>query len=195
MTLKLVLLDRDGVLNQDIEGGYVLSPGELVMLPGVAEAVARLNARGLIVAICTNQSCIGKGLIDAAMLERIHNTLRDHLAGKGAHIDAIFFAPDPPWAATDRRKPGPGMLREAMAQFRAAPGETVFIGDNVIDLQAGKTAGVRCMLVRTGKGKAMLAKGLPAEVLPVTVVENLTEAVDRLLAETAQSSNTKPTNI
>src|SRR5262249_8997227 len=118
----------------------------------------------------------------------------DHLARAGARVDAIFFAPDPPWAVTDRRKPGPGMLREAMAQFRAAPEETVFVGDNVIDLQAGKSAGVQRILVRTGKGKAMLAKGWPAEVLPVTVVENLTEAVDRLLAETAESSNTGPTN-
>jgi D-glycero-D-manno-heptose 1,7-bisphosphate phosphatase len=194
MTLKLVLLDRDGVLNQDIPDGYVKSPAELVMLPGVGEAVARLNARGLPVAICTNQACVGRGIIDAAMLERIHDTLRDHLARAGARIDAIFFAPDPPWAVTDRRKPGPGMLREAMSRFRVSPEHTVFIGDNVIDLQAGMSAGVRRMLVRTGKGKAMLAKGLPAEVLPVTVVENLTEAVDRLLAETAPSSNTEPTN-
>lgn len=190
MTLKLVLLDRDGVLNQDMPDDYVKSPAELVMLPGVGEAVARLNARGLIVAICTNQACVGRGIIDAAMLERIHDHLRDHLARASASIDAIFFAPDPPWAVTDRRKPGPGMLREAMAQFRAAPEDTVFIGDNVIDLQAGKSAGVPCMLVRTGKGKAMLAKGLPAEVLPVTVVENLTEAVDRLLAGTAETNTT-----
>lgn len=194
MTLKLVLLDRDGVLNQDTPDDYVKSPAELVMLPGVGEAVAKLNARGLIVAICTNQACVGRGIIDEAMLERIHSSLRDHLARAGGHVDAIFFAPDPPWAATDRRKPGPGMLREAMAKFRAAPEDTVFIGDNVIDLQAGKTAGVRCMLVRTGKGKAMLAKGLPAEVLPVTVVENLTEAVDRLLAETERSGNTETIN-
>lgn len=185
MTAKLVLLDRDGVLNQDIEGDYVKSPGELVMLPGVGEAVARINARGWPVAICTNQACIGKGIIDEAMLERIHASLRDHLARAGARIDAIFFAPDPPWAVTERRKPGPGMLREAMARFRTGPERTVFIGDNVIDLQAGLAAGVQRMLVRTGKGKAMLAKGLPPEVLPVTVVENLTEAVDRLLAETS----------
>ena len=97
MTLKLVLLDRDGVLNQDIPDDYVKSPAELVMLPGVGEAVARLNARGLTVAICTNQACVGRGIIDEAMLTRIHDSLRDHLARAGARIDAIFFAPDPPW--------------------------------------------------------------------------------------------------
>lgn len=182
---KLVLLDRDGVLNEDIPNGYVLSPAELRMLPGVGAAVARLNAQGWHVAICTNQSCVGKGLIDEAMLERIHNALRDHLAREGGHVDAIFFAPDPPHAPTERRKPGPGMLREAMARFRTAPEDTVFIGDNVIDLQAGRSAGCSRMLVRTGKGASMLAKGLPEDVLPVTVVENLTEAVDRLLAAAA----------
>ncbi len=178
----LILLDRDGVLNQDYPGDYVRSPDALIMLPGVGKAVARLNACGWPVAVCTNQSCIGRGLIDEGMLTLIHDHLRSHLARDGAHLDAIFFAPDPPWAATDRRKPGPGMLREAMAKFRAAPEDTVFIGDNIIDLQAAATAGCRRILVRTGKGREMLVKGLPPEVLPVTVVEHLTEAVDRLTA-------------
>jgi D-glycero-D-manno-heptose 1,7-bisphosphate phosphatase len=185
----LILLDRDGVLNQDYPDDYVKSPAELVMLPGAGAAVAKLNARGWTVAVCTNQACVGKGIIDEAMLGRIHDLMRDELHKAGGRIDAIFFAPDPPWAATDRRKPGPGMLREAMQRFRKTPGETVFIGDTITDLQAATTAGVRRILVRSGKGAATQAKGLPAEVLPVTVAENLTEAVDRLLAETSQPSN------
>jgi D-glycero-D-manno-heptose 1,7-bisphosphate phosphatase len=184
----LILLDRDGVLNRDTPDDYVKSPDELVMLPDVGKAVARLNARGWRVAVCTNQACVGKGIIDAAMLDRIHNHLRDHLARDGATLDAIFFAPDPPWAATERRKPGPGMLREAMTRFGVSPAQTIFIGDNVIDLQAARAAGCRSILVRTGKGAAMLAKGLPADVLPVTVAENLADAVDRLLAESIQPS-------
>ena len=184
----LILLDRDGVLNRDIDDGYVTTPDQLVMLPDVGKAVAKLNARGWRVAVCTNQACVGKGIIDEAMLTRIHNHLRDHLARDGATLDAIFFAPDPPWAVTDRRKPGPGMLREAMARFGATPAQTLFIGDNVIDLQAARAAGCRSILVRTGKGAAMLAKGLPADVLPVTVAENLTDAVDRLLTESIQPS-------
>lgn len=178
----LILLDRDGVLNEDYPDDYVKSPEELILLPGVGKAVARLNARGWPVAVCTNQACVGRGIIDEARLNLIHDHLRSRLAADGARLDAIFFAPDPPWAATDRRKPGPGMLREAMARFRVGPDATVFVGDNVIDLQAATTAGCRRILVRTGKGRAMLAKGLPPEVLPVTVVENLTEAVDRLTA-------------
>ncbi|WP_298726252.1 HAD-IIIA family hydrolase [uncultured Ferrovibrio sp.] len=177
----LVLLDRDGVLNQD-RADFVKTPDELVMIPGAAEAVARINAMGWPVVVCTNQSCIGRGIINEERLTLIHTHLRDHLARAGAHLDDILFAPDPPWAETERRKPGAGMLREAMAKYRASPEDTVFIGDDIRDLQAAAKAGCRRILVRTGKGAAAQAKGLPAEVLPVTVAETLNDAVDRLLA-------------
>lgn len=178
----LILLDRDGVLNED-RADYVKNPAELVPMPGIGPAIAALNARGWPVVICTNQACIGKGIIDEAMLARIHAALLDHLSAAGARIDAILFAPDPPWAATERRKPGPGMMREAMQQFRAAPEDTVFIGDTDTDMLAGKRAGVRRMLVRSGKGAATLAKGLPAEAGDVTVCEDLADAVVRLLRD------------
>jgi D-glycero-D-manno-heptose 1,7-bisphosphate phosphatase len=182
----LILLDRDGVLNKVYADDYVKSPDELIMLPHVGKAVARLNARGWQVAICTNQSCIGRGIIDEAMLGRVHDRLFDELARDGAMIDALFFAPDAPWAATERRKPGAGMLREAMQRFRAAPQDTVFIGDSLIDLQAATTAGCRRILVRTGNGAATQAKGLPPEVLPVTVAEDLPDAVNRLCSDVTE---------
>lgn len=185
----LILLDRDGVLNRDTPDDYVKSPDELVMLPNVGKAVALLNARGWPVAICTNQACVGKGIIDEAMLRRIHDKLFDALARDGAKIDALFFAPDPPWAPTERRKPGPGMLREAMQRFRKSPAETVFIGDSLTDLQAGVTAGVRRILVRSGKGAQTQAKGLPQDVLPVTVAEDLPDAVNRLLSNVTEATD------
>ncbi|MFN3400419.1 MAG: D-glycero-alpha-D-manno-heptose-1,7-bisphosphate 7-phosphatase, partial [Ferrovibrio sp.] len=168
----LILLDRDGVLNQNPADEFVRTPAELHLIPGAAKAVAQLNARGWPLAVCTNQSCIGRGIIDEAMLGRIHEKLFDELARENAKIDALFFAPDPPWAQTDRRKPGAGMLREAMQRFRKSPAETVFIGDSLTDLQAGATAGVRRILVRSGKGAQTQAKGLPQDVLPVTVAED-----------------------
>lgn len=187
----LILLDRDGVLNQDPSGdGFVTAPDHLVLLPDTGAAIARLNARGWPVAVCTNQSCVGRGLIDMAMLELIHQHLRDRLAAQGARLDAILVAPDPPWAVTDRRKPGPGMLREAMRQFRVTPDETVFIGDAITDMQAATAAGCRRILVRTGKGKKTQAAGLPDSVLPVTIAESLPDAVARLLDE--QTDTPKP---
>jgi D-glycero-D-manno-heptose 1,7-bisphosphate phosphatase len=185
----LILLDRDGVLNKVYPDDYVKSPDELVMLPGVGKAVALLNARGWPVAIVTNQACVGKGIIDEAMLDRIHDKLFDALARDGAKIDALFFAPDPPWAQTERRKPGAGMLHEAMQRFRKTPAETVFIGDSLIDLQAGVTAGVRRILVRSGKGAQTQATGLPQDVLPVTVAEDLPDAVNRLLSNVTEATD------
>jgi D-glycero-D-manno-heptose 1,7-bisphosphate phosphatase len=185
----LILLDRDGVLNRDYPDDYVKSPDELIMLPGVGAAVARLNARGWPVALCTNQACIGKGIIDEAMLGRIHATLFDRLARDGGRIDAVFFAPDPPWAQTERRKPGAGMLREAMQRFRASPQDTVFIGDSLTDLQAAQSAGCRKILVRSGKGAGVQARGIPAELLPVIVAEDLSDAVGRLLSDITEPTD------
>ena len=183
----LILLDRDGVLNHD-RTDYVKSPDEWLPIDGIGPAIAALNARGWTVVLCTNQACIGKGIIDEAMLDRIHDKLRSHIARDGARIDDILFAPDPPWAQTERRKPGPGMLREAMAKYRTAPQDTVFIGDTDTDMLAGKRAGCRRILVRSGKGTRTLAKGLPAEVSPVAVYADLAEAVQRLLDDGAKAA-------
>ncbi len=107
----LVLLDRDGVLNED-RPDSVRSPAQLTMLPRAAEAVARLNRSGARTVVVTNQSVVGRGLIDEAMLQQIHARLRDELSRAGAQLDDILFCPDAPDGATDWRKPGPGMLQE-----------------------------------------------------------------------------------
>lgn len=178
--MRLVLLDRDGVLNADREDS-VKTPAELVMLPGAAEAVARLNNAGRLVALVSNQSVVGRGIIDAAMLARIQEKLTGELAGAGARLDAVFYCPDAPHAAGPRRKPAPGMLFEAMRQFRTAAEDTVMIGDQLSDLEAASAAGCRRILLRTGKGAATQAEGLPRRVLPVAVCEDLSAAVDRVL--------------
>lgn len=177
----LVLIDRDGVLNEERED-FVKNPRELVLIAGAAEAVARLNGAGHHVAIVTNQSVVGRGLIDAAMLARIHGHLQSALARHGARIDHIEACTDAPWAATARRKPGPQMLHDVLARFRTPAAQAVMIGDSLRDLEAASAAGVRRILVRTGKGTETQAKGLPASVLPVSVYDDLAAAVDALLA-------------
>jgi len=179
--MRLVLLDRDGVLNED-RPQSVRTPADLVLLPRAAEAVARLNRAGIRVAIVTNQSIVGQGIIDGTMLDRIHDRLRDELARGGARVDAIFVAPDAPDAPTARRKPGGFMLREALDRFGTAAADTPMIGDSLRDLEAAAAIGCRRVLVRTGKGRATQAAGLPAHVLPVAVHEDLWSAIDALLA-------------
>lgn len=180
----LVMLDRDGVLNED-RPDHVKTPDELVLIPGAVEAVARLNNAGCNVAVVTNQSGVGRRLFDESMLQRIHEKLLDALAAGGARLDAIIYcsdAPRPPGESlSSRRKPAPGMLYEAMSMFSVGPEDAVFVGDDLRDLEAAVAAGCRRVLVRTGKGAANQARGLPSEVLPVAVYANLSDAVDYLL--------------
>ena len=176
----LVLLDRDGVLNEE-RGEFVKSPGELVMIDGSAQAVADLNSASHRVVVITNQSVVGRGIIPQDMLDRIHEAMQIELARVGGSLDDIFVCTDPPWAATERRKPGAGMLHEALSRYRSVADETPMIGDSLRDLQAAAAAGCRRILVRTGNGAATQAEGLSGDVLPVAVHENLRSAVDMLL--------------
>lgn len=172
----LVILDRDGVINED-RSDFVKSPSELVFIDGALRAILRLNELNHHVVIATNQSCIGRGIISEDTLTQIHGKLHRELNRIGGKIDEIFFAPDPPWAATDMRKPGAGMILAAMQKFRTSPAQTVFIGDALRDIQAAKTAECHRLLVQTGKGRQTQADKLLADLLPVSIAANLTEAV------------------
>ncbi len=178
-TMKLVLLDRDGVINQDREDS-VKSPAELVLLPGVGQAISSLNMAGFYVAVCTNQSIVGRGIITEEELRRIHEAMLTQLAKEKARIHHIFYAPDAPEKATSRRKPGAGMLIEAMTHYHVPAEHTVMVGDNLIDIQAARAAGCHRILVKTGKGAKTLAQGIPAQLEPVRVCADLPEAAKKI---------------
>ena len=180
----LVLLDRDGVLNQD-RTDYVNNPGELVIIPGAAAAVARFNRAGHWVVVVTNQSCVGRGLLAPEMLERIHRHLRQELAVAGARLDDLLVSTDPPWQNSPRRKPAPGMLRQALAKYRVPASDAVMIGDSLSDIEAACAVGCRRILLRTGKGAATLGAGIPSDFLPVAVYDDLAAAADALLEPAA----------
>ena len=177
---RLVLLDRDGVLNQDKPEG-ILRREEFRLLPRAAEAVATLSRAGFRIAICTNQSAIARGLLAKQELEAIHTILRGEVAAAGGKIDAIYVAPDLPDAPSTRRKPAPGMLLEALTAFDAKAQESFMVGDMLRDLEAAHAAGCPRILVRTGKGAATEARGIPAHLAPVAVVDHLPAAVEYIL--------------
>lgn len=183
------MLDRDGVLNED-RPDSVRTPDHLILLPRAAAAVARLNAAGARVVVVTNQSVVGRGFIDEAMLARIHEKLVRDLGNHGARLDALIHCSDAPDAATGRRKPAPGMLEEAIRRFGVDPARAVMIGDALRDLQAAAAIGCSRLLVRTGKGRETQAAGIPAEVLPVAVHEDLCAAVTALLADAPEWAQT-----
>jgi len=178
----MILLDRDGVLNED-RSDYVKSPDELILVPGAASAVARLNQAGVLTVVVTNQGAIGRGLFDLDMLALIHQKLHAELAREGAHIDEILFCPDHPDHPTERRKPAPGMLLEALSRHGGVAEETPMIGDTLRDMQAAAAIGCPRMMVRTGHGENTLAAGLGDEVQPVLVFADLKAAIDSWLGE------------
>ncbi len=156
--VKLVILDRDGVINHDSDQ-FIKSPDEWRPIPGSLEAIARLNHAGFRVVVATNQSGIGRGLFDMATLNAIHEKLHKALAQVGGRIDAIFFCPHTADAECDCRKPRTGLLQEAARRFNVDITTVPCIGDSLRDLQAAEAVGAQPMLVLTGKGEKTLREG------------------------------------
>ena len=178
----LVLLDRDGVINEDIAPHGTLTPEAFQLIEGSAQAIAQLNAAGHQVAVVTNQSAIGKGLLSEEGLQAIHEKMYAALAQHNAHIDALTFCPDHPDEPTYRRKPNPGMLEEMLQHFGAKAENTPMVGDALRDMEAAAALGCPRYWVRTGKGAAIEAQAVPASVQNVTLCDNLLDAVTKLLA-------------
>ena len=156
--MKLVILDRDGVINFDSDR-FIKSPEEWKPIPGSLEAIARLNQAGYRVVVATNQSGIGRGLFDMAMLNTIHDKLYRSLAQVGGRIDALFYCPHAADLNCQCRKPRPGMLEEIGRRFNTALHGVPSIGDALRDLQAAAAVGAQPMLVLTGKGQRTHATG------------------------------------
>ena len=175
MPAPLFLLGRDGVVIPN-RPTNVKMPADLELLPGVPEAIARLNRAGYNVAICTNQPEVARGAMTAQQLA----ALEKMLAARGARIDLVVSCCND--CKCPRRKPAAGMLIEALAQFGAAPAATPFVGDQANDLKAAFHAGCKRVLVRTGLGRKTLEEGLPQYVCPVSVQDDLAAAVDAELA-------------
>jgi D-glycero-D-manno-heptose 1,7-bisphosphate phosphatase len=148
--MKLIILDRDGTINEDRDD-FVKSPEEWVPLPGALEAIARRNHAGWHTVLATNQSGLGRGLFDMAMLNAMHARMNQLLAKHGGRIDAVFFCPHAPEEQCDCRKPLPGLMRLIGERYGVNLAEVPMVGDALRDIQAGAAAGCPTHLVRTGK--------------------------------------------
>lgn len=159
--MKLIILDRDGVINQDSDD-FIKSPEEWKPIPGSLQAIARLNQAGYTVVVATNQSGIGRKLFDMATLNAIHQKMHTAAQQVGATIDAIFFCPHMADDNCDCRKPKPGMLQEIARRYDTNLKGVHCVGDSLRDLQSGFVLGCKPHLVLTGKGiKAQEKGGLP----------------------------------
>lgn len=185
---RLVILDRDGVINRDSDD-YVKSLAEWIPYPAAIDAIARLSRAGWTVAVATNQSGIARGYYDEAPLAEMHAELNRLVRAAGGEVAHIAFCPHGPDDGCDCRKPLPGLLEQIR---RALDMDSLtgswMVGDSLRDLQAGEAVGARGVLVRTGKGERTLAKhpDLAAEGSETHVFDDLGAFVDWLLAEPAR---------
>ncbi len=178
--MKLIVLDRDGVINHDSER-FIKNPDEWIPIDGSLEAISRLAHAGYHVVVATNQSGIGRGLFDMDALNRIHQKMHKMVAAEGGLIEAIFFCPHSAESKCECRKPKPGMLHEIERRYNISLKNVPFVGDSLRDLQAAINANAAPFLVLTGKGQKTLEQGnLPAHT---RIFSSLAEAVDTLLLE------------
>ena len=159
--MKLLMLDRDGVINQDSDQ-FIKSPAEWKPIKGSIEAIARLTQAGWRIVVATNQSGIARGLFDTSMLNAIHDAMHKAVIQAGGRIEAIFFCPHAADSNCECRKPKPGMLLEIERRLNIPLAGVPFVGDSLRDMQAAAATGARPVLVLTGKGKKTRdAGGLP----------------------------------
>ena len=159
--MKLVILDRDGVINHDSDS-YIKSPDEWKPLRGSLEAIAKLTQSGYHVVVATNQSGIGRGLFEMAALNAIHDRMHRAVAQAGGRIDAVFYCPHSQEENCACRKPKPGLIEEIGRRFNTLPKDVPTIGDALRDLQAAAAVAAQPILVLTGKGeKTRREGGLP----------------------------------
>jgi D,D-heptose 1,7-bisphosphate phosphatase len=181
-----VFLDRDGTLN--VERGYIRRPEDLELIAGVGPALRRLREAGFRLVVVTNQASIARGLATEAEIARVHERLEWALGREGASLDAIYFCPHHPGAASagerpelkivcDCRKPAPGLIDRACADFGVDRARSWMVGDHTRDVEVGRRAGLRSLLVRTGHAGA----DATFAVRPGEIVDDLAAATERII--------------
>jgi heptosyltransferase II len=184
-----VFLDRDGTVNRDT--GYITSPQELDLFPGVVEAVARLNRAGARVVLVTNQSAIARGFMTVDQLQTIHAVLLSRLEAGGARLDAVYYCPHHPNDGCRCRKPQPAMIHRAAADLALDLSRAYVIGDQPRDIELARQVKARAVLVLSGQTiRAAVHDMEPSGIAPHFVAEDLSDAVTWILEDaTGRKSN------
>ena len=176
--MKLIILDRDGVINFDSDQ-FIKHPDEWKPIPGSLEAIARLTREGWRVVVATNQSGLARGLFEMATLNAIHAKMHKAAMVAGGRIEAVFYCSHSAEMECMCRKPKAGMYHEISTRYGSDLKEVPVIGDSLRDVLSAVAIGATPVLVKTGKGvKTLMAGGLPPNT---PVFENLSEAVNHLL--------------
>ena len=186
-TVRHLILDRDGVLNQEApDHGYILKPADFKWLPGSLAALAALSSVGLRLSIATNQSAVGRGLMTAQDLDRVLAAMLEQAQAAGARIAGVFVCRHAPDDHCDCRKPAPGLILSALQESGIPAGETLLVGDDVRDVGAARAAGIAAALVRTGKGRRAAAL-LREQGEAVPVFDDLAQLARSVARRTTES--------
>ncbi|MEM7612548.1 MAG: D-glycero-beta-D-manno-heptose 1,7-bisphosphate 7-phosphatase [Pseudomonadota bacterium] len=183
MGSRLVILDRDGVINHDSDH-YVRSAGQWLPIDGSIEAIAAMSKAGFVVTVATNQSGIGRGLYTRDALYQMNRKLRRLVGRIGGRVATIAFCPHTPGDDCACRKPRPGLLHDISRRTGIALAGATLVGDSARDLEAGATTGCKLWLVRTGNGEETirtLERQRPAWWDSVTVANDLAAVADRVI--------------
>jgi len=180
--MKLIILDRDGVINLE-SPEFIKSPEEWIPIKGSLEAIARLSQAGYDVVVITNQSGIGRDLLSADMLGQIHVQMMDYVKQYGGRIQSVLFCPHHPDDNCDCRKPKIGLYQELAKRLNISFSKVYSVGDSLRDLEAAKTAGAIPVLVKTGNGRKTLHKIKDTNLADVPVYDRLSKFVDALLSD------------
>lgn len=183
MNNRAVFLDRDGTIIEDKD--YLRRPDEVVIFPGCARALKRLQDASFQLIIVTNQSGVGRGYFTIEDVHRVHEHLSSEFAKHGVRFQKIYVAPEHPDAPSRGRKPSPQFLFDARDEFRLDLSRSYIVGDKLIDLECGWNAGLRrSLLVRTGYGAKVESSARQA-LRDSAVVNDISEAAEWILADAA----------
>lgn len=174
----LIILDRDGVINEDSDE-FIKSPDEWIPIPGSLEAIAKLKKAGHMVVVASNQSGVGRGLFTEAVLQNIHQKMLDLLAKEDVQLDGIFYCPHLPEDNCSCRKPKAGLLLQIAEKFNVDLTKAILVGDAERDIQAAQAVNCPAVLVKTGKGAQTALKSTNLKNIPV--YENLADFVAQLM--------------
>ncbi len=177
-TSNFVILDRDGVINKD-SVHYIKSPDEWIPISGSLDAIAMLNQHGFRIVVVTNQSGLGRGFFDPAMLEKIHKKMHRLVEQNGGRIDTIYYCPHGPDEGCRCRKPNPGLLHAFAQEKHINLKDIPFVGDSIRDIEAGLAVGARPLLVKSGKGTKTLNNN---PELNIPIFENLYAAAQFIIS-------------
>jgi D-glycero-D-manno-heptose 1,7-bisphosphate phosphatase len=191
MTRPAVFVDRDGTLIED--RGYLDRLELLSIFPWTADALRVLKRAGFVTVIVTNQSAVGRGIIDEPFLQHVHDVLNARLAPGGGAVDHVYFCPHIHDAQIERyrrvcecRKPRPGMIERACRELDLDPARSVMVGDRWLDVACGRAAGARGILVRTGHGAHEERQPPPPGVAADAILNNLMEAAGWILRNSSR---------